>query len=1014
MVSKKYQAYLQTNRGQTSLNAKEKHLQRALNNSKTNFTKKHIKKKIEELQTLKNKTSPIIPKSYIVDGKKVSKAQYEQSIKDKSKNLKKNEQLIAKTTRYERQYQQKQSIKGVDVTKEPERTWQETQDFNQKQETWEDYYDRKYKLKTKPTQTLKSIKNTKGKIIGYEDSFNKISVLIPKGKEVTDLNLLKENKKRAVNKEILEKSKQKEKIFNLTGSVTGYKKQGSLFFYPGYFKDYQAFANKKIYTSNSILTKSLYGASKVAVGVMEPILDTPYYTIKLIDSESKIIQSIGPVLSDLKDNIINKSFNISTQNSFDFSLFKPATKIIKNQISTVTNKGIFLASGALKNVQTSFREDPLYSGSVAVGLFAGDKIIGSVSDVVPKINVKVQSKLDKLLPSRPYYVEKLPDGFEIHKGKFVQHILRYKGQSLERGGKIFGVRRVQAFKSDKILKNPLKQTTAFIDKVKGRKPGQIKYFDTIGQDILLRNTPSEFATPKTELLIPNKGTQTVASVTPDSNFLIKGVKDGGYTSISAGGQELKTIQGRYGVGGGELGQFFSSPTTKDIAGIKKGTPQVYTFYSGVTGSKDYVNKLPIKFVLKKPKPGIIFQQENIVAPVTIKKSYEELAQDLAGYTAPGTFQVSASTIKGVRTELEVIKSPQTLTTLSQTTNINVPGYTKGFNVFYGRNVPLTKKGYQEALESNIKFLEKRINEVKGLVEITPELKSKGDIIIKRELQNIENIKLAQQGKQLKNIPILDSKSKEAYSKFNDLGLSHSSLPNYNYINPTDLISSSKPYISGVKSIVNSINSKLSSSSNIKSSSSFNEFIPNSSNSVIISSNSINSKSSSSSNIKSSSSFNEFIPNSSNSVITSSNSINSKSNNSQNSYISFIKTQESNSIYLSSLIRKSKKTPFYNYGVEVRNKGKFKSLFGRFRTKSEAQNYGMFKVGTTARASFRIVTKNTGKKRRFLGKGIATDFYKKGNIFIERRNRRIKSSGEVREISLKGQYVKKIKNKFKMW
>jgi len=1030
MVSEQYKAYLKTDRGKTAQKAKIEHLERGKKQAKSKSSKKRIQKKIDEEKRLKKEVTPITPKSYIVDGKKVSKAQYEQSVIDKSKKLKEGEKLVAKTTMYNRQYQKKEqpkTVKGVDVKKEQPRTWQETEDFKQKKETWQEYYDRKYKLKNKPTQTLQPIINNKGQIIGYKDTSTKKSVLIPKGKEVTESALLKVDKSRAVSKEIEKKNKQTDKIKNLTSSVTIPTQKGNFMFYPGYFRDYQNFANKKIQQSKSILVKSLFGASKLVIGVAEPILDTPYYATKLITTTGK---NIIPILSDLKkegsrfitlSNKKDDSFSLSISKALkDKKNVKSVKNIISNKVSNTVLTTSILAGDFSRDVKKSFQEDPLYAGGFTTGLLYGGKILNSASEFFSKTIVSTQSKLDKMLPSRPYYVEKLPEGFEVHKGEFVQDLLKYKGESFERGGKVFGVRRVQEFEPKKLLQDPLEQSSAFIDKLKGKKPGQIKYFDSVGQDILLRDVPSEFATPKTELLIPNQGTQTVASVTPDSKFLVEGSKKGGYTSISGGGQELETIQGRAGVGGGELGQFFSVPTSKDIAGVKKGTPQVYTYYSGVTGSSDYTEKLPLKFTLKKPKPGVIFQQENINVPITTKKGYEELAQDLAGYTEPSTFQLSASTIKGVRSELEVIKSPQTYTTLTKTTDINVPGYSKGFNIFYGRNVPLTKKGYHEALDANIKFLENRITEVKNIIKTSPELESKGNIIIKRELRNIENIKLAQQGKKYKNVPNLDSSSKEAYNKFEDLGLSPQNSPSYNYVTPSDLISSNKPIISGVAITVSKLSAdkeevifsdsssspstKPSSSPSIKPSSSNNNNLNISSiSSNIISSKVISTKSSSSPSTKPSSSP-SIKPSSSPSIKPSSSS----------SIIPSIIESQIPRASLFPPFKKSNNKFSTGFGVEVRKKGKFRPIFGSFRTKKEATRFGMFKVGTTARASFRVVDKKTGIRRKFRGSGKPLDFYKKGNVFIEKRGRRIKSRGEVREISLKGVRSQRKGKKFKMY
>ena len=172
MVSEQYKAYLKTDRGKTAQKAKIEHLERGKKQAKSKSSKKRIQKKIDEEKRLKKEVTPITPKSYIVDGKKVSKAQYEQSVIDKSKKLKEGEELVAKTTRYERQYQkqeEKESIRGVNVEKEQPRTWQ-------------DYYDKEIKLKK--LQEKKDLFETKQKEIEQKFFETKtVSPIIKPGEE---------------------------------------------------------------------------------------------------------------------------------------------------------------------------------------------------------------------------------------------------------------------------------------------------------------------------------------------------------------------------------------------------------------------------------------------------------------------------------------------------------------------------------------------------------------------------------------------------------------------------------------------------------------------------------------------------------------------------------------------------------------------------------------------------------------------------------------------------------------
>lgn len=91
----------------------------------------------------------------------------------------------------------------------------------------------------------------------------------------------------------------------------------------------------------------------------------------------------------------------------------------------------------------------------------------------------------------------------------------------------------------------------------------------------------------------------------------------------------------------------------------------------------------------------------------------------------------------------------------------------------------------------------------------------------------------------------------------------------------------------------------------------------------------------------------------------------------------------------------------SFSVFARRKGKFQ-LIGKTSSLTKAFSIGKSFVGNTSSATFKImgrgglVTGNAGG-----------DFYSKGGLFIERRGKRIKSSGELNEITFKG-----IKSKMK--
>lgn len=90
-----------------------------------------------------------------------------------------------------------------------------------------------------------------------------------------------------------------------------------------------------------------------------------------------------------------------------------------------------------------------------------------------------------------------------------------------------------------------------------------------------------------------------------------------------------------------------------------------------------------------------------------------------------------------------------------------------------------------------------------------------------------------------------------------------------------------------------------------------------------------------------------------------------------------------------------------FNVLVKSKGIFKRVNPVPLSQADAINYGARRVGTTASATFKLQKTGEAVKDTTSTKGNIRDFYRKGNLFIEKRGRRIKSSGELREITYKG-------------
>ena len=83
------------------------------------------------------------------------------------------------------------------------------------------------------------------------------------------------------------------------------------------------------------------------------------------------------------------------------------------------------------------------------------------------------------------------------------------------------------------------------------------------------------------------------------------------------------------------------------------------------------------------------------------------------------------------------------------------------------------------------------------------------------------------------------------------------------------------------------------------------------------------------------------------------------------------------------------------------------------TKDQAMNFGQFLVGTTARASFKVVSAGTSATGTFYGRGKPETFKQgKDDWIVEKNKYRISSPGEKREITYKGMFASKNKKKSK--
>jgi hypothetical protein len=101
-----------------------------------------------------------------------------------------------------------------------------------------------------------------------------------------------------------------------------------------------------------------------------------------------------------------------------------------------------------------------------------------------------------------------------------------------------------------------------------------------------------------------------------------------------------------------------------------------------------------------------------------------------------------------------------------------------------------------------------------------------------------------------------------------------------------------------------------------------------------------------------------------------------------------------------------------FNVFVKRAGKLEKINLKPMNLEDAFKKGQFIVGTTARASFKVVSADSFAQEKFTGGAIfPADFYKsKSGFFVEKPERRIKSMGELQEITYKGIATRRGKKK----
>lgn len=137
---------------------------------------------------------------------------------------------------------------------------------------------------------------------------------------------------------------------------------------------------------------------------------------------------------------------------------------------------------------------------------------------------------------------------------------------------------------------------------------------------------------------------------------------------------------------------------------------------------------------------------------------------------------------------------------------------------------------------------------------------------------------------------------------------------------------------------------------------------------------------------------------------------SSSSSSQSDQYNYINSNPSNPF--SSMSNLAKKQQGYN--VLVRQSGVWNKINIKALTKASAIKQGALKVGTSAAASFKIMKSNSYVRSNSNVMTDLSDFNKSSkeeNVWVEKLGRRIKSTGELKEITYKGIATNKFKSVF---
>lgn len=454
-----------------------------------------------------------------------------------------------------------------------------------------------------------------------------------------------------------------------------------------------------------------------------------------------------------------KTIKNALEKGFDFTV--DTAKFVKEHPVEAGVIAVTSISNFGKALYGKAKEDPEEAMAQALSFFIPGMLVkaGKNSYVVlrnSKAAMKFFSKLQELNPNSDFVIKYAGKGFEKHKGAFDQFLIEFKGDVIKTKHGSIGVIRVQ--------KPSLKNPTSWFDKLKGKRPGQFKkVYKLSSKEILVRNTPSEFADVITELRKGGKK-ELIAHATPDASFLKKALKKGSFevkydTNVIG-------LTGRYKVGGIEMGMFYAPTTSKPIfldelgKVVKPGTPQIYTFYANLNTAKlsDVVRGKAI-FRLSKQR-GIFMKESKIdkLSTKTLKKKYEELSHILGNDV--GKTKLSASTLKRIRTELEVIDSPFTKNLVTKQYSIKLPNGEK-FLVFAGRTKKLTKTELAKQIEKYINSKFERINNAIAYAVKNPSKIDDARTVVKMELNSIKY--LAKKLDELKANKIIN-KIKEYQSK----------------------------------------------------------------------------------------------------------------------------------------------------------------------------------------------------------------------------------------------------------